>query len=230
LPILLRGLGTLSYRWQEDHMDDYLRLQLQQAIETYRWQYSLMVQIVTLLLMADAAVIWYAFTGNHWRLWGIWFLGACLAGVAILVLLATAPLMKPVMYTAVSIEQTQRHCADQTPPAACAPYDGLASMLISTTYWRQNYIESLEHAAEAKDLNTRRVALRKLSSPYDFWTLIWKTSTGRTLLLLSVAQVLAAFFVGPGTFIWRRLWKALVVIFVLEVLVTLPSAAGWPRT
>jgi hypothetical protein len=196
-------------------MDEYLRLQLQQAIETYRWQYSLMIQIGTLLMMADAAVIWHAIAKGELKKPLIWLIGASLPLAALAVLLATAPLMKPVLYTAVSIEQTQRHCADQTPAAACAPYDGLASTLISTIYSRQNYIESLEQAAIGKDLNTRRAALRELHSPYDFCTLR-KTWTGRTLLLLSVAQVLAAFFVGPpGTFIWTRRRKALAVFFVL---------------
>jgi hypothetical protein len=203
-------------------MDEYLKLQLQQAIETYRWQYSLMIQIGTLLMMADAAVIWHVIISEgEWKKPFIWLIGASLPSAALAVLLATAPLMKPVLYTAVSIEQTQRHCADQTPAAACAPYDGLASTLISTTYSRQNYIESLEHAANGKDLNTRRAALHELHSPYDFCTLIWKTWTGWVLLQILVAQVLAApFFVGPGTFKWTCWRIALAVFFGLEVLVT----------
>jgi hypothetical protein len=202
-------------------MDDYLRLQLQQAIETYRWQYSLMVQIGTLLMIADAAVIWNGFAGPGWMLRRTWLAGAILPLAALVVALATAPLMKPVMYTAVSIEQTQRHCTDQTPPAACAPYDGLASMLIYTVYSRQNYIKNLECVAKGKDLNTRRADLLALSSPYGVRTLILKTPTGWTLLQCSFAQVLAALFFGPGLFKWTWRRKVLVVIFVLEVSGTL---------
>ncbi len=194
-------------------MDGYLELQLQQAIETYRWQYSLMIQIGTLLMVADAAVIWNALTGPRCMLWSTWLVGAFFPAAAIVVALVTAPLMKPVMYTAVAIEQAQR-------TSTVAPYDGLASMLISTTYWQQNYIENLERVAKEEDLNTRRAELHKLQSPYD-WTLIWKTWTGWALLQVFLAQVFAAFFVGTGMFKLTCLKISLAVFFVLEFFVTL---------
>jgi hypothetical protein len=194
-------------------MDGYLKLQLQQAIETYRWQYSLMIQIGTLLMVADAAVIWNALTGPRCMLWSTWLVGAFFPAAAIVVALVTAPLMKPVMYTAVAIEQAQR-------TSTVAPYDGLASMLISTTYRRQNYIKELECVAKGKDLNTRRAGLHELHPPYDC-TFIWKTWTGWALLQVLLFQVFAALSVGPGMFKLTCLKISLAVFFVLEFFVTL---------
>jgi hypothetical protein len=134
-----------------------------------------MVQIATLLMVADAGVIWYAFTGAGPKLWQIWTIGSLLAFAAISVVLRTAHLMKPVMYTAVSIEQTD-------PPSVGAPYDGLVSMFVSTTYWRRNYIKNLENVASEQDPNARRASLIKLGPPYSFGTFML-TPTGIALLL-----------------------------------------------
>lgn len=58
------GSATAGSESRGNPLSDLERLQLQQAVETYRAQLSLMVQILTILVIADITLVGYAVTAK----------------------------------------------------------------------------------------------------------------------------------------------------------------------
>jgi hypothetical protein len=82
-------------------LTEYMRIQLQQSIETYRVQISLLVQICTVLTIADATVVGYAVSQ---KLAGVIWVGVIFP---VSMILATRLILRstiPVLAIAVGIE------------------------------------------------------------------------------------------------------------------------------
>ncbi len=85
-------------------LDDtsFATMQVKEAIETYRSQFSLLIQILTVLVIADVTIIGYA-TSN--KIAGIGVVGAFMPLAMMLVISGAGRFMLPVIFTAVSIEK-----------------------------------------------------------------------------------------------------------------------------
>lgn len=80
---------------------EFSKLQLQQSIETYRVQMSLMVQICTVLVVADATTVGY---GVQQKMAGIIWVGIVFPVTMFLLIRVIIRLLVPVLATALAIE------------------------------------------------------------------------------------------------------------------------------
>ena len=80
---------------------DFTKTQLQQSIETYRAQLSLLVQICTVFVVADATTVGYAL---QVRFGGVLWVGLIFPVAMLLVMRGILRMTIPVLATAVSIE------------------------------------------------------------------------------------------------------------------------------
>ena len=80
---------------------EFIRLQFQQAMETYRTQLNLLIQIATVLVVADATVVGYAIST---QIAGVLFVGIIFPLSLLLINRILFRLTLPVIYVAVSLE------------------------------------------------------------------------------------------------------------------------------
>jgi hypothetical protein len=80
---------------------EFARLEFGQAIETFRTQFSLAIQILTVFVVADVTIIGYAISS---QIAGIFIAGALIPLMMILVIVGVGKFMIPVLYTAAIIE------------------------------------------------------------------------------------------------------------------------------
>ncbi|MGD0293722.1 MAG: hypothetical protein ABSB30_07690 [Terracidiphilus sp.] len=151
------------------------RLQLQQSIETYRVQLSLLVQIHTILIVGDATFIGYAITQ---RLAGVIWFGLVFPVAMILMSRQIHRLTIPILATAVWIESRY----------ADSDVGGLVSTFLSTVV-SPSLLEYIRAADLPDDKAERERLLAALyHKPFSFGG---KTRMSKILLFITVLQVVA---------------------------------------
>jgi hypothetical protein len=165
---------------------EFARLQLGQAITTYQTQLSLLVQIITILVIADATVVGYAIST---QIAGILLIGPLFPIMIFVVSRIIFKLSLPTVYTAVSIEQKYGNTNG----------DWLASTFVSTTI-SPDYLNRLKTIASTQDSSERIKQLRSAPAPS-----FKGPGTGITklaLVLIMLGQIIAPFILS-SYFGWR---------------------------
>jgi hypothetical protein len=121
---------------------EFIRLQLGHAISTYQSLLTQLVQIITVLVIADATLVGYAIST---QIAGVMLIGAFFPIMIIIVQLMVNKRSLPVIYTAVSIENKYKN----------ANIDWLASTFISVTMSREylNKIKIADNPDPAKRID-----------------------------------------------------------------------------
>jgi hypothetical protein len=81
---------------------EFIRMQLEQSIETYQTQFSLLIQAITVLVLGNVTVAGYALSTQRAS---ILFIGSLFPMMILYVTYRINKLMIPIVYTAVSLEQ-----------------------------------------------------------------------------------------------------------------------------
>ena len=132
-------------------LPEITKLELQQSIETYRVQMSLLVQICTVLVVADATTVGYAI---QQKLAGIIWVGIVFPVTMFLVIRVIFRLTLPVLATAIAIESKYRD-----PEVA-----GLLSNFVSTSI-SPTFLPRLREASLIESESERIKAIRALRRP-----------------------------------------------------------------
>lgn len=132
-------------------LTEIAKLQLQQCLETYRAQMSLLVQILTVLVVADATTVGYAV---QQQLAGIIWVGLIFPVTMYFVIRTVFRLTLPVLATAISIEREYRD------PAVLALMSTFAALAVAPESF-----ERIETAIGIKQEAARLKALARLKRP-----------------------------------------------------------------
>jgi hypothetical protein len=135
-----------------DKNDEFARLQYQQAIETYRTQLSMMIQSITVLVVADATVVGYAINA---KAAGILLIGVIFPIAIMYISRMMFYLTLPTIYVALSIEE--KYASDTS-------YDMLASTFISFGV-SMKYVGRLKYINSLGDWKERMRELRNMQPP-----------------------------------------------------------------
>ncbi len=133
-------------------LPELTKLQLQQSIETYRLQMSLLVQVCTVLILADASVVGYAI---QQRLAGIIWVGALFPLGMLMIIHIVVRLTLPIVATAVCIETKYK---DPAVP-------GLVSTFLSYAV-EPAFIDEIRSAMDKPTEEERAIALAEVPKPY----------------------------------------------------------------
>jgi len=161
-------------------LPDITKAQLQQSIETYRIMLSLMVQICTVFVVADATTVGYAV---QQRFAGALWVGLIFPITMLIVIRVVFRLTIPVLGTAVSIEARYRD----------AEVSGLISTFLAVAVSPQ-FLDRLRAASTLEAEAERTKALAGIGKPYIF-------AGGRPVKLLLLLVILGQ-AVAP-VFLWH---------------------------
>lgn len=164
---------------------EFVRLQLGHAITTYQAIWSSLIQIITVLVIADATILGYAFTT---KIAGVMLLGAFFPIMIIAVQLMANRRALPVIYTAISLEQ--KYGITNT--------DWLSSTFISVTM-SPDYLNRLKFIAAIKNPTERMEQLKR--APIPLFKGIYSYLLPIGIVLVSLLQFIAPFF------LWRLGWR-----------------------
>lgn len=164
---------------------EFVRLQLGLAITTYQAIWSSLIQIITVLMIANATILGYAITT---KIAGIMFLGAFFPVMIIAVELMANKRALPVIYTAISLEQ--KFGIDNT--------DWLGSTFISVTM-SPDYLKQLQNIAANTNPEERIEQLKH--TPIPLFRGIYSYLLPSGIVLVSLLQLIAPFF------LWRLGWR-----------------------
>jgi hypothetical protein len=149
---------------------EFAKAQLQQSIETYRVQLSLLVQICTVFVVADAATVGY---GLQQRLAGALWVGLVFPVAMLMVMKGIVRLTIPILATAVSIEAKYRDSDG-----------GLMSTFVAVAI-SHHFLEQIRSAALLTTEPARAKALANLNRPYVF---LGANTTKLLLYLIIIGQ------------------------------------------
>jgi hypothetical protein len=135
----------------EQGISELTKLELQQSIETYRVQMSLLVQICTVLVIADATTVGYAI---QQKLAGIIWVGIVFPITMFLIIRVVFRLTLPILATAIGIEARYK---DTEMPGLMSNFVAVA---ISPTFFTR-----LRSASLLDDESERIKALQTLRRP-----------------------------------------------------------------
>lgn len=85
----------------KDEKGEFSKFQLQEVFTTYRTQYTLLIQIMTVLLVADVTVIGYSI---HEKMCGVIFIGVVFPIMMMLVRRTIRRSMIPILFTGLTLE------------------------------------------------------------------------------------------------------------------------------
>lgn len=164
----------MSNKPTKDEME-FIRLELSQAIETFRSQFSLMIQIGTVFVIANVTLLGYGISSKSA---GIFFVSALIPLVLLYAAVGASRFMLPVLYTAIILESKYK----------TANTDWLASTFVAIRTSTE-YVNGLLEINKEKNYEER---LRKIKDQ----KLKLFTSTRHTILLFtfSFGQVIAGLF------------------------------------
>ncbi len=157
---------------------DFVRMQIEQAIATYQAIWASLIQIITVLVIANATILGYAITT---RIAGIMLLGSFFPIMIVAVQLMSNRRALPVIYTAISLEQK----------FGMANTDWLGSTFISVTM-SPEYFERLKSIATIDDPKKRIQELNHAPIPLfkGFYSYLLPIGVA----LVSLFQLIAPFF------------------------------------
>ncbi len=152
----------------------FVKTQLEQAFETFRVQFSLLVQVITILVLGDVTIIGYAISA---QIAGIILIGIIFPLMTLYILYRMSRLAIPVIYTAISIEN--KYGGDDT--------DWLASTYASTMMTVE-FVTKLKAISSIQDAAERTQQLRHLKAPLVGGS---KGLTRIALVILAIGQIVA---------------------------------------
>jgi hypothetical protein len=170
----------------DNAITEIAKLQLQQSLETYRAQISLLVQICTVLVVADATTVGIAV---QQQLAGIIWVGVIFPITIYLIIRTVFRLTLPILATAISIEGEYRD------PAIPGLMSTFAALAISPTFF-----ERIKSVTAIKSEAARLKALADLQRP-SFGGI----SHTKWLLIVIIVGQLAAPFLLYHYAHWRLL-------------------------
>jgi hypothetical protein len=153
-------------------LPEITKLQLQQSIETYRVQMSLLVQICTVLVVADATTVGYAI---QQKLAGIIWIGVVFPVTMFFIIRVIFRLTLPILATAIAIESRYKDIE------VAELMSTFVSVSISPTFF-----PSLRAASLIEDESERIRALQSLRRP----AFAGVSPTKWMLLVIIVGQLL----------------------------------------
>lgn len=134
---------------QTKTQSEFSKLELQEAINTFRTGLSVLVQIVTVLVVANVSILGYAIS---YKMTGIIFLGALIPLLIIVITRMVSNLLVPAVYTAYAIE---KH-------AGQSQHDNLMQIGI-TVLSSPDFIQKLDEISQQDGLAARAESLRDLN-------------------------------------------------------------------
>lgn len=165
------------------NIDEFAKLQFEQAVETFRTQFSLFIQITTLIGLADVTIIGYAISG---QISGILLVGSLFPLAIIYVRKRVYNLMVPVAYVAVCLEQKY---GDKN-------IDWLATTFALHAGTSGLHIKDLMDIVDIADKNERIKKLRNFKITFR------KSYTHLGLILITLAQLIIPIILS-FVFNWR---------------------------
>lgn len=166
---------------------EFVGLQIEQAMETYRTQISLLIQIMIVLVIADVTVVGYSIST---QISGILLIGSLFPIMILYAIYTIHRKMLPALYTAVSLEHRY----------GGSDVDWLASTFLSTTISTE-YVATLKTISSIQDPIERIERLRGV--PIVFLG-SGKGVTRIALILVAIGQVIAPVILSLS-FGWRLL-------------------------
>jgi hypothetical protein len=152
---------------------EFARTQFDQAVETFRTQISLIIQIATVLVVANATVVGYAMSQ---RTSGILFVGILFPIIILFLADTIFRSTVPIIYTAVSLELEYGNGGS----------DWLASTFLAFIA-PAKYVEKLKAICSIENDDERAKQLRSLASP-----LFGKRSRMKlTLIMIAFLELIA---------------------------------------
>lgn len=164
---------------------EFIRLQLEHSITTYQALLSQLVQIIIVLVIADATVVGY---GISTQSAGVMMIGAFFPIMIIIVQLMVNKRSLPVIYTAVSIEQKY----------GIGNMDWLASTFISVTM-SPDYLNRLKAIASIQDPSERMKQLT--SAPIPLFKGIYSYLMPIAIVFVILLQIIVPIF------LWHFGWR-----------------------
>jgi len=153
---------------------EFVRMQLEQSIETYRTQFTLLIQTVTVLFLGNVTLVGYALSTQRA---GILFIGPLFPIMILYIIYRINKLMIPIVYTAVRLEQTYGEPG----------MDWLASTFTATSS-SAKAISIVKEIAAEQDYSHRIGRLRRVYVPLMG---SGKGLTRAALALVAVGQLVA---------------------------------------
>jgi len=83
-------------------ISEFDNFQLRESIETFRTQFNLLIQLLTVLVIANVTILGFAISN---KIAGIIFIAAVIPLIMILIILGSEKYMLPIIYTAISLEE-----------------------------------------------------------------------------------------------------------------------------
>lgn len=170
-----------------DAGSEFDRLQFTQSMQTYRAQFTLLVQIATVLVIADVTIVGYAITE---RIASLLLIGALFPLGILYSIYAVYRLTLPVVYTIISLENK---------------YGGLNANRFASTFLAfirsPEYVDTLRSIGSVGDPWERIERLRHVSLPH----LGSGKGIGRAMLISVMLGQIAASIVLAMFFNWRFL-------------------------
>ncbi len=151
------------------------KAQLQQAVDTYRVQITLLTQILTAFVIANVSVIGYAVSAH---VAGVVAVGAIFPLGSMFVIRRVSRLAIPLFYTAINIEKE----------LGGSGLDGLVTTLLCFTH-SVEYVESLRKLASLAPAEDRFRKLKEFPTPHLFGVTVRRHLTFPAIAL---AQLVAA--------------------------------------
>lgn len=130
---------------------EFIRVQYTQAVESYRAQFTLLVQIATVLTVANATVVGYALST---QIAGILFIGFFFPLIILYVTYFVLRMTLPILYTAVYLEQGYLGIER----------DWLVSTFLSTTISHE-FVSELRSISSLQDLQEKYHRINKMPLP-----------------------------------------------------------------
>jgi hypothetical protein len=160
----------------EVNKSDFVKMQFDQAIETYRTEFTTLIQIVTALIIADLSIVGFAIN-NH--IAGILLIGSLFPLIILSTLIRINKYMLPVVYAAIILENKYGKDSD----------DWLMSTFISISI-SPELTETFKRISSVDDYKERMKTLRNMDIP----TLgIGRNRTRFSLIIISIGQILIPF-------------------------------------
>jgi len=164
---------------------EFVISEFEQAAETFRTQFSLLTQAMTVLVLADVTLIGYAIST---QISGIIVIGAIFPIMILYIAFSVDRLMLPIVYTAISLEH--KYGGGNT--------DWLASTFLSMVTPSEN-VDKLKAISVIQDPKERIRKLRTLKTPLVFGA---QGTTCIVIALVALGQVVAP-IVLTLAFKWR---------------------------
>ena len=163
---------------------EFVTLQLEQGYETYRAQFSLLLQGITFLVIADVTLIGYAISS---QVAGILLVGIIFPLMALRVIRTANRMMVPIAFSMLSLETKY----------GGGNHDWLANTFLPAAATSE-FLEELKEVTAIEDRAERIAQLRRVPAPF----LGRKSKTRLAFILIVVAQIIAPFVLWLGSG-WR---------------------------